>query len=233
MITLKIKNDDMESLYLSNKDIFYRIAFLHGCTTDDAIGIMNNTLLSIGSNKKIYKKAADSKISFLRELDALCMDFYNRKLRKPIKPEDLKKMRLPYEMTDTLVDILHLPPDCKTPFVCHISENHTIDEIAKITNHSKFYINFQLKRADKKLAKYGKEELLAALNSIKISDNTHQRILDKFFVACDGKEFSPHQGFKRFRRKFDLLVPVITIGIIALFILSYIAVTFHWFGYGL
>lgn len=224
-------NDLLEQLYLQNKDPVFRIAFLHGCTTNEAISIINDTLLDLASSESRVEKSR-TETGLLHYLHLMCMDFYRKKLRRNIKAEQLRGQNLPFQMTDILIDILRLPPDTKTPLAVHLGCGLSVEETAKITGKGRGFVTRQLHTAKKKLSKYSEAEIRESLESVMVKTDTHQRISDKFILNITEKGTGPRQSLKRFKRSLDNIVPYITIGILIFILFSFLSVHFGWFGLG-
>lgn len=222
-------HDLLEKLYLENKDHIFRIAFLHGCRTDEAITLINNTLLDIASSESRTGKSR-SGAGMLHYLHMMCMDFYRKKLRRNIKAEQLRGQSLPFGMTDILIDILHLPPDTKTPLAAHFGCGFSIEDTAKIVGKRPEFVTRQLHTAKKRLSKYSEVEIRESLESVAVNSDTHQRIIDKFILSITEKGTGPKQSLKRFKRSLDHYVPYITLGLIVFILFCFLAVQFGWFG---
>lgn len=222
-------NDLLEQLYLENKEPVFRIAFLHGCTTEEAIAIINDTLLDLASSEGRMEKSQHG-TGMLRYLHMMCMDFYRKKLRRNIKAEQLRAQSIPFDMTDILIDILHLPPDTKTPLAAHLGCGFSLEETALLMGKRTGYVTRQLHTAKKKLSKYSEAEIRESLQSVAVKNETHQRIIDKFILSIAEKGTGPKQSLKRFKRNLDNIIPYITLGLIAFIVFCFLAVQFGWFG---
>jgi len=223
-------HDLLEKLYLGNKDHIFRVAFLHGCKTDEAITLINDTLLDIASSESRMEKSR-SGTGMLYYLHVMCMDFYRKKLRRNIKADQLRGQSLPFSMTDILIDILHLPPDTKTPLAAHLGCGFSIEKTAEIVRKRTGFVTRQLHTAKKKLSKYSEEEIRESLESIAVKNDTHQRIIDKFILSITEKGTGPKQSLKRFKRSLDSYIPYITLGIIIFVLFCFLAVQLGWFGF--
>lgn len=233
MAKLIIDNKKIERLYIENSEAAFRLAFVHTCSSEETRDIINGSLLDAASSESIYAKVSKSPGAYLREIHRLLIAYYKKKLRKPVKTDVLKRMNVPFEMTDIMVDILHLPIDCKTPLVLTYSCGFSVEEAAAIAGKRRGYIERQLKRAKKELSKYTDEQITACLKSIVVPETTHRRIIDKFFVSAEDKKFGGNRVFKRFQRRADELLPYICLVIILFIIFCFAAVEFHWFGFGI
>lgn len=224
-------NDLLEKLYLQNKDAIFRVAFLHGCQTEEAVAIINDTLMDVASSKKRVEKSR-SGTGILHYLHMMCMDFYRKKLRRNIKADQLRRQSLPFDMTDILIDILHLPPDTKTPVALHLGCGFSIEEAAGIMGKRTGYATRQIHIAKKKLSRYSEDEIRTSLASVMVKADTHQRIIDKFILTITEKGTGSTQTLKRFKRSLDNFIPWLTLGIVAFIVFCFLAVHFGWFGMG-
>lgn len=209
----------IEALYFENADDMYRLAFIHTSISFEASKIVNNTFSDILTNEKVYNKAFASRESLMKLIYNGCMDFYRRKARKKIKPEKLREMRVPFKITDLMVEILHLQTSCKAPLMLDYM-GFSLSEISFITDKSENSAQRSLDEALKRMEGSSKEEISAELESMVLSKETYVRNIDKLLYERGERGFAASQKLRRFKRKLDIAIPFIAIAVIGFIVFA-------------
>ena len=88
-----------------------------------------------------------------RQAQALCLQYYRRKLRTPKKPESLRQMKTAFPMTEMRLKLLCLPETFKSPVVLGIGWGLPSDTLGEILGCPPWLVERRLAKARKRLAR--------------------------------------------------------------------------------
>lgn len=225
------ENHELEQIYEKSAGAMYGLAFIHTSVSQNAVSIINSTMLETATNQKAFETAQSGTAGTLQILHQFCMDYYRKKARKKIKAEALKKSSLPFAVTGCLIDILHLPPAVKTPLFLRDYCGMQTAEIAKTAALSENRTRRLLEKADTALHKnYDRDTVRSTIKSIAINRQSQQRIIDKVMLLLSEKGILGKLQAKRVKRGLDAAIPYIAGFVILFCIFCVCAVQFGWLG---
>lgn len=222
--------DKLEALYLENADAIFLMAYIHTSLTQNTTAVIQDTMQNIAAHEKSYTLAMSGRQGLLYLLHDSCMEYQRKKPRKKVKADMLKKTSVPFEMSDLLIAILHLPYECKSSLVLCQGLGYSPAAAAGILRKSESSVSRHLAAAAARLETAGSwNSVRQTLQSVRASLQTHQRIIDKVVVTVNEKGFEGKQRLKRFKRGMDDAIPYMALCILALCLFSFLAVHFGWF----
>ncbi|MFI3325961.1 MAG: RNA polymerase sigma factor [Clostridia bacterium] len=149
----KRDNDEFKRIYDKFFQNIYRYAFLYTKRPADSSDIVQDVFLKFYISNKEFVDDENIKAWLLTCAYHECMDYFRSKLRKNLSLEDLKQTALPFEIDETLGEILKLPQKYKDCIYMYYYEGYSTQEIAKIINKNDATIRTRLKRGREILKK--------------------------------------------------------------------------------
>lgn len=220
---LKADIEKIQKIYFDNIDDLYRLAFVHTSISFEASDIISNAFRNALTSELLYRLATSSREGIYALVYRGCMDFFRRKARKKIKAEKLREMKVPFEITDSMVKLLHLPMKLKAPLALH-ELGFSDEDIAFIT---KAPPEKAAGLRGKAVSALGESESAAkkAIGEIHLSEETHVRNFDILKYDFNEGGFKARQRLRRFKRILDIAVPFIAAGIIIFLVIAYFYTT--------
>lgn len=215
--------DKVQKLYFENIDSLFRLAFAHTSISFEASNIISNSFRNVLTSELLYRLATSSEEGIYSLIYKGCIDFYRRKARKKIKAEKLREMKVPFEITDSTMKLLHLPTKLKAPLILH-ELGFNDESIAFITKTSSKRAEALRNKAASLLGE-DMSSVKAAITEIHLSEETHIRNFDILKFDYNETGFAAKQRLKRFKRMLDIAVPFIALGIIIFLVIAYFYTT--------
>lgn len=221
--------NDAEKLYLAQAEGMFRLAFVHSCQMAETELLIREVLAELLTAKKAMETARHGETGMLRLMHKACMRYYEKKLRKKIKLENLKKQTLPFPICDGLVQILHLPYGLKSPLVLRLGLHLSPEAAGKVLGYGPKRVEKKLKKAQKRLSMPA-GEVQALLQAVRIPESDRQHLFDRVQTDAAEQSFRGNERLRRFTRRMDRAAPAAAALVLLLLLSGYLAVRFHWFG---
>lgn len=218
-----------EKLYLEQAGGMYQLAFIHSCLNLETDQLFTDVLGELFTSPKALAQAQQGEHGLLKLMHNACMRYYEKKLRKKLKGELLRKQRLSFQITDNLLQILHLPYHLKSPLVLQYGIGLSREETAAVLGFSVQKVQGLLTKAQNKLG-FGKGEIQAELSVVQLPLQEQELLYSRVLTESDDPAFAGKQRLKRFKRGMDHALPLAVLLVLLFALFCVLAVHFQWFG---
>lgn len=212
---------------MKNADGLYLLAYVHTAIPQNAKALLLEILYELASNPSTLQACLDNENNIYIQAEKLCMQYYTRKLRKKLKPEQLRQIKTGFPLTDKLISLLRLPMSYKSALVLQLGLGLTISDCAAILKQSPAALEKKLALAKKQLA-MSDAEIAETLKSVRKTDSYHRELLDKLALDASESGFLGKQRLRRFKIWLDSAVPFLAIAALLFVIFCVLAVQYGW-----
>ncbi len=143
---MKIDYDEFERVYNKFFDNVYRYVFLIVKKQDDSLDVVQDVFMKVFMTKTDFNDDEHLKAWILHCAYNCSMDYFRSKYRKVVSIDSVKTMNLPFEIDETIEEVLKLPEKYRTVIYMYYYEEYSTEEIAKIIKKPHATVRTQLKR---------------------------------------------------------------------------------------